>query len=236
MYKKAGKTVLKGVKNTASYVFNKSKDFTEKVKKFAGSLTGKLKEILNKMFDLYNYSENTKKVMTSASDTIGNFFAKFTQTDSGITVRSVEGSTDSEIETPELGGDPAGESAARIGKDKIKDVIKTKSESMGNEKNGKNGSFGKNKGSNTASSSRSSRNGSTFKGESAAAEFVTKFSEEMTEKLSILDKMHEEQMRHDSVSEEFFVACLKMMGQIAKNTKNSSMSSQIDQMVQMASR
>ena len=58
----------------------------------------------------------------------------------------------------------------------------------------------------------------------------------MTEKLSILDKMHEEQMRHDSVSEEFFVACLKMMSQIAKNTKNSSMSSQIDQMVQMASR
>ena len=237
MYKKAGKAVVKGVKNTASYVFNKSKDFTEKVKKFAGTLTGKLKEILNKMFDFYEYSENTKKVMTSASDTIGNFFAKFTQKDSGITARSVEGSTDNEIETPELGGDPAGESAARIGgKDKIKDAIKTKSESMGNEKNGKNGSFGKNKGSNSTSSSRSSRNGSTFKGESAAAEFVTKFSEEMTEKLSILDKMHEEQMRHDSVSEEFFVACLKMMGQIAKNTKNSSMSSQIDQMVQMASR
>ena len=187
------------------------------------------------MFDFYNYSENTKKVMTNASDIIGNFFSKFTQKDSGITVRSVEGSTDSEIETPELGGDPAGESAARIGNDKIKDAIRTKSESIGNEKNGKNGSFGKNKGSNT-SSSRSSRNGSTFKGESAAAEFVTKFSEEMTEKLSILDKMHEEQMRHDSVSEEFFVACLKMMGQIAKNTKNSSMSSQIDQMVQMASR
>lgn len=239
MYKKAGKAgkaVVKGVKNAASYVFNKSKDFTEKVKKFAGTLTGKLKEILNKMFDFYEYSENTKKVMTNASDTISNFFAKFTQKDSGITARSVEGSTDSEIETPELGGDPAGESAARIGNDKIKDDIKTKSESMGNEKNGKNGSFGKNKGSNSTSSSRSSRNGSTFKGESAAAEFVTKFSEEMTEKLSILDKMHEEQMRHDSVSEEFFVACLKMMGQIAKNTKNSSMSSQIDQMVQMASR
>ena len=236
MYKKAGKAVVKGVKTASSYVFNKSKDFAEKVKKFTGVLTGKLKEILNKMFDLYNYSENTKKVMTNASDTIGNFFAKFTQKDSGITARSIEGSTDSEIETPELGGDPAGESAARIGgNDKIKDAIRTKSESMGNEKNGKNGSFGKNKGSNT-SSSKSSRNGSTFKGESAAAEFVTKFSEEMTEKLSILDKMHEEQMRHDSVSEEFFVACLKMMSQIAKNTKNSSMSSQIDQMVQMASR
>lgn len=234
-FKKKAKGVFKGVKNAASYTFNKSKDFVEKVKKFAGTLTGKLKEILNKMFDFYNYSENTKKVMTNASDTIGNFFAKFTQKDSGITVRSVEGSTDNEIETPELGGDPAGESAARIGNDKIKDVIKTKSESMGNEKNGKNGSFGKNKGSNT-SSSISSRNGSTFKGESAAAEFVTKFSEEMTEKLSILDKMHEEQMRHDSVSEEFFVACLKMMSQIAKNTKNSSISSQIDQMVQMASR
>lgn len=233
--KKKAKGIFKGVKNAASYVFNKSKDFVEKVKKFVGTLTGKLKEILNKMFDFYNYSENTKKVMTNASDIIGNFFAKFTQKDSGITARSVEGSTDGEIETPELGGDPAGESAARIGNDKIKDAIKTKSESMGNEKNGKNGSFGKNKGSNT-SSSRSSRNGSTFKGESAAAEFVTKFSEEMTEKLSILDKMHEEQMRHDSVSEEFFVACLKMMGQIAKNTKNSSMSSQIDQMVQMASR
>lgn len=236
MYKKAGKAVVKGVKNTASYVFSKSKDFTEKVKKFAGSLTGKLKEILNKMFDLYNYSENTKKVMTNASDTIGKFFAKFTQTDSGITVRSVNGITDSELETPELGGDPAGESAARIGNDKIKDAIKTKSESIGNEKNGKNGSFGKNKGINYTSSSRSSRNGSTFKGESAAAEFVTKFSEEMTEKLSILDKMHEEQMRHDSVSEEFFVACLKMMSQIANNTKNSSMSSQIDQMVQMVSK
>lgn len=234
-FKKKAKGVFKGVKNATSHVFNKSKDFVEKVKKFAGTLTGKLKEILNKMFDFYNYSENTKKVMTNASDIIGNFFSKFTQKDSGITVRSVEGSTDSEIETPELGGDPAGESAARIGNDKIKDAIRTKSESMGNEKNGKNGSFGKNKGSNT-SSSRSSRNGSTFKGESAAAEFVTKFSEEMTEKLSILDKMHEEQMRHDSVSEEFFVACLKMMGQIAKNTKNSSMSSQIDQMVQMASR
>ena len=234
-FKKKAKGVFKGVKNATSHVFNKSKDFVEKVKKFAGTLTGKLKEILNKMFDFYNYSENTKKVMTNASDIIGNFFAKFTQKDSGITARSVEGSTDSEIETPELGGDPAGESAARIGNDKIKDAIRTKSESMGNEKNGKNGSFGKNKGSNT-SSSRSSRNGSTFKGESAAAEFVTKFSEEMTEKLSILDKMHEEQMRHDSVSEEFFVACLKMMGQIAKNTKNSSMSSQIDQMVQMASR
>lgn len=234
-FKKKTKGVFKGVKNATSHVFNKSKDFVEKVKKFAGTLTGKLKEILNKMFDFYNYSENTKKVMTNASDIIGNFFAKFTQKDSGITVRSVEDSTDSEIETPELGGDPAGESAARIGNDKIKDAIRTKSESMGNEKNGKNGSFGKNKGSNT-SSSRSSRNGSTFKGESAAAEFVTKFSEEMTEKLSILDKMHEEQMRHDSVSEEFFVACLKMMGQIAKNTKNSSMSSQIDQMVQMVSR
>lgn len=234
-FKKKAKGVFKGVKNAASYTFNKSKDFVEKVKKFAGTLTGKLKEILNKMFDFYNYSENTKKVMTNASDTIGNFFAKFTQKDSGITVRSVEGSTDNEIETPELGGDPAGESAARIGNDKIKDAITTKSESMGNEKNGKNGSFGKNKGINT-SSSRSSRNGSTFKGESAAAEFVTKFSEEITEKLSILDKMHEEQMRHDSVSEEFFVACLKMMSQIAKNTKNSSISSQIDQMVQMASR
>ena len=34
-----------------------------------------LKEILNKMFDFYEYSENTKKVMTNASDTISNFFA-----------------------------------------------------------------------------------------------------------------------------------------------------------------
>src|SRR5574344_1026048 len=68
---------------------------------------------------------------------------------------------------------------------------------------------------------------------SVISDYTEKYAKEISEKLDMLEKINKEQVRHNDVSEKFFVACLEMMGQIARNNGKSNISSQIDQMVQM---
>ena len=67
-------------------------------------------------------------------------------------------------------------------------------------------------------------------------DFVIEFKNELMNKLNILDEIHNEQLRHNNVSEEFYSALLNMVAIMAKSQGNSRVASQLDAMVKQVSR
>ena len=67
-------------------------------------------------------------------------------------------------------------------------------------------------------------------------DFVIEFKNELMNKLNILDEIHNEQLRHNNISEEFYSALLNMVAIMAKSQGNSRVASQLDAMVKQVSR
>jgi len=67
-------------------------------------------------------------------------------------------------------------------------------------------------------------------------DFVHKFKDELIHKLNILDEIHSEQLRHNSVSEDFYASVLNIMALMAKNQGNTKMASQLDSMVKQVAK
>ena len=67
-------------------------------------------------------------------------------------------------------------------------------------------------------------------------DFVIDFKNELINKLNILDEIHNEQLRHNSVSEEFYSALLNMVAIMAKSQGNPRIASQLDAMVKQVSK
>ena len=70
-------------------------------------------------------------------------------------------------------------------------------------------------------------------------DFAKNFGNELNKRLDILEEMHKESLRHNKVSEEFFVAALKMLQVIASNSSNKPsqmMSSQLDSLINSLTR
>lgn len=70
-------------------------------------------------------------------------------------------------------------------------------------------------------------------------DFAKNFGNELNKRLDILEEMHKESLRHNKVSEEFFVAALKMLQVIASNSSNKpsqTMSSQLDNLINSLTR
>lgn len=59
-------------------------------------------------------------------------------------------------------------------------------------------------------------------------DFAKNFGKELNKRLDILEMMHKESMRHNKVSEEFFIAALRLMQQIASKSDNNQISSTLD--------
>ena len=69
---------------------------------------------------------------------------------------------------------------------------------------------------------------------SIVSDFAKNFGKELNKRLDILEEMHKESLRHNKVSEDFFVAALRMLQVIANNSNtnsNSVMSSQLDSLI-----
>ena len=62
-------------------------------------------------------------------------------------------------------------------------------------------------------------------------DFALNFGKELNKKLDILQEIQKENLRHNSISEQFFVTTLKMLSSIAANSGNRDYSSAIDSMV-----
>lgn len=67
-------------------------------------------------------------------------------------------------------------------------------------------------------------------------DFVIDFKNELLHKLDILNEIHSEQVRHNTVSEEFYSALLNMVAVMAKSQGNSRIASQLDMMVKEVSK
>ena len=67
-------------------------------------------------------------------------------------------------------------------------------------------------------------------------DFVIDFKNELINKLNILDEIHNEQLRHNNVSEEFYSALLNMVAIMAKSQGNTRVASQLDAMVKQVSK
>ena len=67
-------------------------------------------------------------------------------------------------------------------------------------------------------------------------DFVIGFKDELIKKLNILDEIHNEQVRHNNVSEDFYSAILNMVAIMAKSQGNTRMASQLDAMVKQVSK
>ena len=69
---------------------------------------------------------------------------------------------------------------------------------------------------------------------SIVSDFAKNFGKELNKRLDILEEMHKESLRHNKVSEDFFVAALRMLQVIANNSNTNSnpmMSSQLDDLI-----
>lgn len=69
---------------------------------------------------------------------------------------------------------------------------------------------------------------------SIVSDFAKNFGKELNKRLDILEEMHKESLRHNKVSEDFFVAALRMLQVIANNSNTNSnpvMSSQLDSLI-----
>ena len=67
-------------------------------------------------------------------------------------------------------------------------------------------------------------------------DFVIDFKNELINKLNILDEIHNEQLRHNNVSEEFYSVLLNMVAIMAKSQGNPRIASQLDAMVKQVSK
>lgn len=70
-------------------------------------------------------------------------------------------------------------------------------------------------------------------------DFAKNFGNEINKRLDILEEMHKESLRHNKVSEEFFVSALKMLQVIASNSGNKpsqAMRSQLDNLINSLTR
>ena len=67
-------------------------------------------------------------------------------------------------------------------------------------------------------------------------DFVIDFKNELINKLNILDEIHNEQLRHNNISEEFYSALLNMVAIMAKSQGNPRIASQLDAMVKQVSK
>ena len=70
-------------------------------------------------------------------------------------------------------------------------------------------------------------------------DFAKNFGNEINKRLDILEEMHKENLRHNKVSEEFFVSALKMLQVIASNSNNKpsqTMRSQLDNLINSLTR
>ena len=70
-------------------------------------------------------------------------------------------------------------------------------------------------------------------------DFAKNFGNEINKRLDILEEMHKESLRHNKVSEEFFVSALKMLQIIASNSSNKpsqTMRSQLDNLINSLTR
>ena len=70
-------------------------------------------------------------------------------------------------------------------------------------------------------------------------DFAKNFGNEINKRLDILEEMHKENLRHNKVSEEFFVSALKMLQVIASNSNNKpsqAMRSQLDNLINSLTR
>ena len=74
---------------------------------------------------------------------------------------------------------------------------------------------------------------------SIVSDFAKNFGKELNKRLDILEEMHKESLRHNKVSEDFFVAALRMLQVIASNSSNTpsqTMSSQLDDLINSLTR
>ena len=66
---------------------------------------------------------------------------------------------------------------------------------------------------------------------SIAKDFADKFGNELNKRLDILNEMHKEQVRHNSVAEDFFKSALAFMLEIAKKSGQVQTSSRLQDMI-----
>ena len=66
---------------------------------------------------------------------------------------------------------------------------------------------------------------------SIVEDFAKKFGNDLNKRLDVLDEMHKEQVRHNTIAEDFFKAALTMMVEISKHSGNTETTSKIRDMI-----
>ena len=70
---------------------------------------------------------------------------------------------------------------------------------------------------------------------SIVSDFAKNFGNELNKRLEILEAIHNEQTRHNSVSETFYTAILTLVSKIASQDGNKQTASAIDMLVRQIS-
>jgi hypothetical protein len=200
------------------------------LERFAAAAKGK--NLRDAIYKFYKYGEQTKNVMEQGAGAIQSVYEPYETPEKGPSSNGVPGDVASSNKiNPDIeagGGEPTGENFV------IKRAEEQKQYNSSNNKppiQKSTSPFDLQKPNKPKGSSVNTTKINNTK--SVAEDFTDMYLKEINEKLDILKRINEEQIRHNDVSEKFFAACLEMMGQIARSNGNTRMASKVDQMVQM---